>query len=931
MYANLMRQTTTATLLSACVLVSASALRAAAAPVPLTPSTEHPVPARPLLDTERQAVQLAVAYLDKGAESWWGALSRRSPLRTLGHDAALREIEVRAGPAEGARWELRTLDASTPAGTAIFSVDFPSGIDELLLLRFVRQEDAWKLDSVRTLAEPSAWNKRLQVDPNAARAPAPGIPFYLQHPLASSVAGLLLALLLVVSGLVFVSGRFLSFTLTLSGSLLGSAAALLFFHLLANPELPQVAKPKPASRESFPHLAALLPLRREMETEDGSKALRAPNLPEGSEASEVARLWIVQRNLRANALEPARRALEAFPTPSTNPWLETLRGRLAFLQKREADAALAYEHALAIGPLHDGILLEAAQIFTLLSFEAPANIYNQKLLKIVSRAAEVHYQLAQVAATEHRLPDAEKEFLTGWALRPLAHRELFESSWDWELLHRPAIKALLRLDSPLEPTLNAAEKSKHPLELPAGAAEHLCGRLLRIVLGTAEVSVPGGAELAASELVAEDAGAQDRSEEAEALAQSARFVSRPPSVATLSMPLLRRQIERTCRSLAEHQRWDEVVAITSAFRGRDEQVPSGLVLLRSRALQRTKNSEEARKILTDLAANAAFLKRSSPTLLYEFGEMLVTFDEFDLAMRMIQKGAPRIRMDFLSERLRQVRTQQRLHASYSTSEAAHFHLRYPPERAATFALGASRVLEAERTRLLKWIPGASERPVSVQLLWYDEFRRTYAGGADILGLFDGTVRIPLAGVAEFSAPVVAIMTHELAHAMVADVTEGRAPHWFQEGMAQHVEMRRFRPNYITEYQAQHSLLSLPVVEGVLQSFSDAALMEQAYQESEWVVAFIEARYGLPGIHRLLKAFREGRQSEQAIREALHLSLAELDAAFISWSLQQPKMLRDTVIAYDTRPDENFRLSKPPRDEPAGKKPLEIPDSLYGGN
>ncbi|MEO6323771.1 MAG: hypothetical protein ABIT01_09490, partial [Thermoanaerobaculia bacterium] len=429
-----------------------------------------------------------------------------------------------------------------------------------------------------------------------------------------------------------------------------------------------------------------------------------------------------------------------------------------------------------------------------------------------------------------------------------------------------------------------------------------------------------------------DAGAQDRSETDEALARSARFVDRPPTVTMLAMPLLRRQIERTCRSLAQHQRWEDIVTITAAFGGRDEHVPSGLLMLRSRALQRTRKVDEARKILTDLAANTAFLKRSSAYLLYELGEMLVTFDEFELALKMIQKGAPRIRMDFLSERLRQVRTQQRLHTSYSTSEAAHFHLRYPPERAATFAVGASRVLEAERTRLLKWVPGTSEKQVSVQLLWYDEFRRTYAGGADILGLFDGTVRVPLAGVAEFSPLVVSIMTHELAHAMIADVTDGRAPHWFQEGLAQHVEMRRFRPNYITEYSAQHSLLSIPVVEGVLQSFSDAALVEQAYQESEWVVAFIEARFGLPGIHRLLKSFRDGRQTEEAVKEALKLSIAELDAAFIAWSLQQPKMVRDTIIAYDAHPDESFKLSTPVKAEPGVKKePLNVPDSLLFGN
>ena len=478
MQANPRRQSATAMLLLACALAPGHLVDAAPATGGLT--TTLPALARPLSEPERQAVRLAVSYIEDGAESWWVALSSRSPLRALGHDAALREIEVRAGPAEGAHWELRTLDAAAPAGCALFSVDFPSGLDQLLLLRFVQQDGGWKLDAVRMLSEPTAWNKRSEVDADAAPAPAPEAPFHLRHPLASSIAGLLLALFLVISGIALVPGRFISFVLTLAGGLLGSAAALLFFQGLANPEAPKAASmPKPSLHESFPHLAALLPLRRDLETEDGRNPVRMPRLAEGSEASVVARLWGVQRNLRASTLEPARHALAAFPSPSTNPWLEMLRGRLAFLQKREADAALAYEHAVAIGPLHDGVALEAAQIFTLLSFEVPANVHNQKLGKILSRSADVHYQLAQVAATEHRLPDAEKEFLAGWALRPMAHRELFESTWDWELLRRPAISKLLRLDSPLEPGVDAAEKGQHALALSAGTTAHLCGRVIR--------------------------------------------------------------------------------------------------------------------------------------------------------------------------------------------------------------------------------------------------------------------------------------------------------------------------------------------------------------------------------------------------------------------------------------------------------------------
>src|SRR3954451_8758989 len=72
----------------------------AAAPAPEAP--------RPLSEAERQAVALAADYLDRGPAAWWDRLSRDAPLRRLGREAALAEIEVRAGSPAGAEWELET-------------------------------------------------------------------------------------------------------------------------------------------------------------------------------------------------------------------------------------------------------------------------------------------------------------------------------------------------------------------------------------------------------------------------------------------------------------------------------------------------------------------------------------------------------------------------------------------------------------------------------------------------------------------------------------------------------------------------------------------------------------------------------------------------------------------------------------------------------
>ena len=67
----------------------------------------------------------------------------------------------------------------------------------------------------------------------------------------------------------------------------------------------------------------------------------------------------------------------------------------------------------------------------------------------------------------------------------------------------------------------------------------------------------------------------------------------------------------------------------------------------------------------------------------------------------------------------------------------------------------------------------------------------------------------------------------------------------------------------------------------------------------------------------------------AVPSGPNVDTAALSRDFVAWSLKQPKMLHDEIVAYDDTPDDSFHWSKSP-DEPLGKtKPVEIPASLTG--
>src|SRR5258706_10138182 len=155
-----------------CVMTAGGA--ALAAPAPAGP--------RPLTEAERQGVVFAAEYLERGPAAWWDHLSRTSPLRRLGREAALAEIEVRAGSPAEAQWELQAAAPELSGAGAVFGLQFPSGLDDTLILGLVQEGGAWKIDTMRISAEPATASATLsgladgrEVKP-VAPAPALALP-----------------------------------------------------------------------------------------------------------------------------------------------------------------------------------------------------------------------------------------------------------------------------------------------------------------------------------------------------------------------------------------------------------------------------------------------------------------------------------------------------------------------------------------------------------------------------------------------------------------------------------------------------------------------------------------------------------------------------------------------------------------------------------
>ncbi|HSF38346.1 MAG TPA: hypothetical protein VLT87_01055 [Thermoanaerobaculia bacterium] len=863
--------------------------QALAAPQGAPAGAEKPATPRELSDAEIAAVQLAAAYLQRGPAAWWERLAADAPLRRVGREAALAEIAIRSGPAEGATWQLLTPGPSFDRQTAVFGVELASGLDETLILRLV-EENGWKIAEVRASFDPVETGSQPSRPPAAVSpppAPERASPAKTSGGMPASLFGLALAGALGVTLLPLGKRRFAAIAAGAAAVLVGLGVSLWSFR--GSPPAPRPPAPRagsPAADPGLLRLGALAPLRAALAAgNDSAEIARRLAAPlEDPRLQEVRELWRAHSLFEKDDLDAAEAILDRFPTPARHPLAELLRARLSFRRLERQETGWSYEQAIRRGLDHDGLRLESALAKAMTTEGDLAEKEIVELVEMGSRLPDPWYAAAQIAVTKGRMDEAEALLRSAWRLTPSPREELFGNAILAFLVARPSLFPLFRLEDPEEPC-PPPEGVLRPLVLPAGASAATCGQSLRLGLSGAELLVPGGAGLAPAGAVLEDAEAWSLHAEEKALATLPSFADAPKDAAW--GPGRLRLAEQVAQALAGRNRWSELIHLTEPVAAAPEHAPATLLRLRAQALRQMEREAEARQLLIRLAKIHLASRRPNPGTLFDLSELLAAAGEYDTAIRLSRMADAQMPEPRGERRRQQLALDGELAASYATYRSEHFEVRYPQKTGETYARGVAQVLEEERRRLAHWIPKTGTKPIEVHLFPIRTFVSTFGSGdIAVVGLFDGKMRIPFAEIRSLHPRLVAILSHELAHALIAAATRDQAPHWLQEGLAQHIEMGTEHRNPLPGLVRDRRALAFPAIDPVLRGFAEPQLVELAYSEAAWAVHFIEARFGVEAIHRLLDAFAAGSTTEQAIRTACGVSPAELDRALWQWGTSE---------------------------------------------
>lgn len=128
----------------------------------------------------------------------------------------------------------------------------------------------------------------------------------------------------------------------------------------------------------------------------------------------------------------------------------------------------------------------------------------------------------------------------------------------------------------------------------------------------------------------------------------------------------------------------------------------------------------------------------------------------------------------------------------------------------------------------------------------------------------------------------ATLWHEMAHVITLQLSKQRVPRWLTEGISVYEE-KRARPEWGRE-------MEIPFAEALNRGevlklrdlnagFTNPATISLAYFEASLLVEHMVGTYGEPALHKLLRAYGDGLETEAALKSALNVDIDSLQASF----------------------------------------------------
>lgn len=239
----------------------------------------------------------------------------------------------------------------------------------------------------------------------------------------------------------------------------------------------------------------------------------------------------------------------------------------------------------------------------------------------------------------------------------------------------------------------------------------------------------------------------------------------------------------------------------------------------------------------------------------------------------------------LSDLLDRYRRSELAEEGFFTRHTLHFEVAFDLNRAEVRADVQTLVLALEDAYLeygerFGTRPADRGQPIRVVIYTQEGFSEVTQVGAWAGGVYDGTIRVPVANLSRELVRVVSVLRHELLHAFVHVAGGTAVPGWLNEGLAQWLERGRLGPAAGDLERARKAMGSerpfpLDQLKGSLTKWEDPKAVERAYAQSLLLVAHIESHFGAHLLREMIEGGLESVSPRAVFKARVGLELDSL--------------------------------------------------------
>ena len=150
------------------------------------------------------------------------------------------------------------------------------------------------------------------------------------------------------------------------------------------------------------------------------------------------------------------------------------------------------------------------------------------------------------------------------------------------------------------------------------------------------------------------------------------------------------------------------------------------------------------------------------------------------------------------------------------------------------------------------------------------------------GAYDGKIRVVIQPDAEEDA-LPAVLAHELAHAMMRQLSHDRVPGWLHEGLAQWLEGRRIPLRDVRKEIGAGPARSIEALEGAFPTSLDRSQVRALYAQTLSIVEYLVALRGEGAIGCVVSRLGDGASLTEALESEVGLSPVQLYRAWSVWA------------------------------------------------